>query len=92
MTHSNHTAQEGICAACMHEEFCVYRVIRGIDPVYCELFDSFPGAPGERRCEVAEPAESEYASLQGLCVNCAKRYECSLPHPSGGVWHCEDYC
>lgn len=29
---------------------------------------------------------------EGLCANCAKRTQCRLPQPEGGVWHCEDYC
>lgn len=28
---------------------------------------------------------------KGLCGNCKKRKNCSLPKPEGGVWRCEEY-
>jgi len=35
--------------------------------------------------------ESEAERFKGLCVNCDHRFECRLPRPEGGVWHCEEY-
>jgi hypothetical protein len=35
--------------------------------------------------------ESEAERFKGLCMNCDNRFECRLPRPEGGVWHCEEY-
>jgi hypothetical protein len=37
--------------------------------------------------ESAPPA----AVAKGLCANCENRDTCLMPHPEGGVWHCEEY-
>jgi hypothetical protein len=29
--------------------------------------------------------------LQGLCVNCDRRYDCTYPKPAGGVRSCDEY-
>jgi hypothetical protein len=36
-------------------------------------------------------AGKERKEFKGLCVNCARRYECLLLNSEGGVWHCEAY-
>ena len=28
----------------------------------------------------------------GLCVDCARRSECTYEKPESGVWHCDEYC
>jgi hypothetical protein len=44
-----------------------------------------------------EPKDSERNKkgdnerIKGLCMNCDNRFECLLPRPEGGVWHCEEY-
>jgi hypothetical protein len=44
---------------------------------------------------VAGGSASEWVSstgeLQGLCVNCERRYDCTYPKPPGGVRSCDEY-
>jgi len=35
--------------------------------------------------------KSDRERFKGLCMNCDNRFECLLPRPEGGVWHCEEY-
>jgi hypothetical protein len=44
------------------------------------------GLPTESKNE-----ESDSDKYRGLCKNCRKRDNCSLPKPEGGVWRCEHY-
>ena len=37
-------------------------------------------------------SDSVTPKLDGLCVNCSQRFDCTYEQPIGGVWHCEDYC
>lgn len=40
----------------------------------------------------AEPNEKDDSErFKGLCMNCDNRFDCLLPRPEGGVWHCEEY-
>ena len=41
-----------------------------------------PSKPGEK---------GEAERFKGLCMNCDNRFDCLLPRPEGGVWHCEEY-
>jgi hypothetical protein len=47
------------------------------------------GDDAARRSEQGEP--EEVVHFKGLCMNCDHRFECRLPRPEGGVWHCEEY-
>ncbi|GAB4310162.1 MAG: hypothetical protein Kow0090_23360 [Myxococcota bacterium] len=40
---------------------------------------------------LAAPTPSHGEELLGLCKNCAKSGDCSLPKPKGGTWFCEEY-
>ena len=91
-----------LCAACAKAPDCVYRLIRGKDIVYCESFDD--GSPScsldntgddskaSLRPATPKRADVDSVSLEGLCVNCAKRTVCDRLRLNGGVWRCEDYC
>ncbi len=46
----------------------------------------------DEETQPSEPGEKgETARFKGLCMNCDHRFECMLPRPEGGVWHCEEY-
>ena len=44
--------------------------------------ESRPSKAGEK---------DERERFKGLCMNCDNRFDCLLPRPEGGVWHCEEY-
>jgi len=56
-----------------------------------------PREKNEREAEEAgarpsKPSEKKAVErFKGLCMNCDNRFECQLPRPEGGVWHCEEY-
>jgi hypothetical protein len=86
----------GLCATCNNATHCVYRKRRGIDAIYCEMFDGYalPSAvrgKGVAPVIVTAPDMALSTEFKGLCVNCAHRDDCKLPRPEGGVWHCEEY-
>ncbi|MBU1319329.1 MAG: hypothetical protein KKG33_00510 [candidate division Zixibacteria bacterium] len=87
----------GLCRTCNNESICVYRLKRGYDALYCDMFDDYvkPGSNGNGHHDsdavvAAEPAQ--LSELKGLCANCDHKDRCTLPKPEGGVWHCEEYC
>jgi hypothetical protein len=86
----------GLCATCNNFATCVYRLRRGFDAQYCEMFDGRDTSPAMEKDHgtMEKPtATSQAASTvcKGLCVNCANREICTLPKPEEGVWHCEEY-
>ena len=84
----------GLCSTCNNRPDCVYRLSRGVDAQYCEMFDCSNGA-SRAQTEASDagmkPQAKEQTSLKGLCVNCDNRDTCTLPKAEGGVWHCEEY-
>jgi hypothetical protein len=89
-----------LCTTCIHCDSCHLRATT-IQPVHeCNEFDdgtpaisngmakgllhSVPKAPKQNSAPARE-------ALVGLCMNCDHRDTCTLPRPSGGVWHCEEY-
>ena len=91
----------GLCMTCNNAADCVYRLRRGFDAAYCEMFDgaSFPAdngsGRGDTKSKILYPGGSisKAGSLvpKGLCQNCQHFETCMLPKPEGGVWHCEEY-
>jgi hypothetical protein len=90
----------GLCATCNDAADCVYRKRRGVDALFCELFNGQAvsgneSSAGDAATEVVvapeQPQVFDIRELKGLCVNCAYRDVCKLPRPRGGVWHCEEY-
>jgi len=93
----------GICSTCNYLVDCPQR-LRTENPIwFCENYDDSDGRasannPGfniaipdyEVRGENSCLGLSTPVSL-GLCVNCAQRDDCRLPHQEGGVWHCEEF-
>jgi len=58
----------------------------------CPLGAAKPGniSKGSNRVGFSdEPRDS--ARYKGLCRNCKKRQDCTVPKPDGGIWRCEDY-
>lgn len=60
------------------------------------MFQQPPPKKGsDEKAEEAKDSESNKKSdnerFKGLCMNCDNRFECLLPRPEGGVWHCEEY-
>jgi hypothetical protein len=88
----------GLCSTCINRPECVYRESRGFDAVFCELFDDVGQSNGDHAPAVksvpvktGEGGTDAMGKLKGLCLNCKHRDTCVLPHPDGGVWHCEEY-
>jgi hypothetical protein len=84
----------GLCSTCINRPDCVYRMSRGTDAQYCEMFDCGNGASLAQTVTLVtrvEPQVREQTSLKGLCVNCENRDSCTLPKAESGVWHCEEY-
>ncbi len=87
----------GLCSTCNNSTTCVYRVKRGFDAMYCDMFDCHVKSNGHEELEpvliYAETAAkySNPAQHRGLCANCENRESCVLPQPDEGVWHCEEY-
>ena len=87
-----------LCCTCMHEVACI-RVREIFSPViHCELFENeqteVPASTAVSRENSkvnTGNAVEEPDGLRGLCVNCHYRFDCCLPRPEGGVWHCEEY-
>ncbi len=88
----------GLCSTCNNSTSCVYRKKRGMDAIYCEMFDGYalPESRdnGDHDKETALPTTETtvQSNFKGLCINCDNRDFCTLPRPEGGVWHCEEYC
>jgi len=89
----------GLCSTCNNAPSCFHRARRG-PALYCELFDDYV-EPEWRTVRVSLRAdtsasvatvEDDTSKCEGLCVNCENRQTCAHPKPTGGVWHCEDYC
>ncbi len=82
-------AVRDLCTTCLHLDDCVYARTGREAVLECEFFDT-EGAP-EARETAAVTTEPEAEPLAGLCANCEHRDDCTLPRPTGGVWHCEEY-
>jgi hypothetical protein len=79
-----------LCATCLHASDCVYATPDREPVLQCEFFE-IEGAANEVIDEPAKDVEEAPTGLAGLCVNCERRADCTLPRPAGGVWHCEEY-
>ncbi len=84
-----------LCRHCAHAADCSLRAHTD-QPVYeCSEYDDGEPASPQRPMRLRAVAPQERAveppGLEGLCVNCDNRHDCTLPRPAGGVWHCEEY-
>jgi hypothetical protein len=86
-----------LCSHCTHAADCSLRAHTD-QPVYeCSEYDDGDPALQQRPVRlraVAQETEDRLAEppgLEGLCINCDHRHDCTLPRPAGGVWHCEEY-
>jgi hypothetical protein len=87
-----------LCATCVHLDNCHLRQMP-TKPVHsCNEYDDGTPAitpdPSVLISVPQAPVQSQapnQATHLGLCVNCDHRETCTLPHPAGGVWHCEEY-
>lgn len=88
-------AVSGLCVNCALRDTCTFPG-RSSKPVFhCEEYRcegaSCVEAPPARISKPKSDAPREAADLKGLCMNCENRFDCTLPRPPGGVWHCEEY-
>lgn len=82
----------GLCLTCNNRSFCVYREQRGMDAIYCEMFDNYTNGHRDSTAAVRVVVESKPSGdYKGLCANCLHRETCVLHKPEGGIWHCEEY-
>ena len=94
------TRRRSLCCTCKDEEICI-KTREFLTPViHCELFEceqlsnqpaSALRAESSASIVSVRAAIEEPCGLQGLCTNCDCRFDCGLPRPEGGVWHCEEY-
>lgn len=85
----------GLCSTCNNGPTCQYRLKRGVDAIFCEMFDDYSDPSAEETNKDkgdSAPEQSDSANYKGLCINCANRKTCKLIKPDEGVWHCEEYC
>ena len=92
---------QGLCMTCNNAPSCFHRARRG-PALFCELFDDYVRPELRTIKRIVSPVPETAAALrtgdedasryEGLCVNCENRQTCAHPKPTGGVWHCEDYC
>jgi hypothetical protein len=99
MLTDNHSA--GLCVTCNNATTCVHRQRRGLDALYCELFDDYvePASAEPHRSAAVAPephtilaAGEKDSEFIGLCINCDNRDTCTYPKPEGRIWQCEEYC
>jgi len=91
----NNDAPRGLCITCIHVESRCWVRDDGEPILQCEQFDSGPSAEARssaRGVRSRERTGADYGDHIGLCMNCERRDDCTLPRPEGGVWHCEQYC
>jgi hypothetical protein len=87
-----------LCDTCLHKETCSLRADPSEPTYQCEEYDggSYESvlrppilvALSERQAHGLVPSSD---GLAGLCANCDRRAECTLPKAPGGVWFCEEY-
>jgi len=93
----------GICSTCNYLVDCPQR-LRTENPIwFCENYDDSDGRASANNpgINITIPDEGTHRGnssptsstpvILGLCVNCTQRDDCRLPHPEGGVWHCEEF-
>lgn len=77
-----------LCVSCVHAADCIYRT-KGKAVHHCDEYEGIAGF--ESRIMVQpEPVHENPEMLQGLCLNCKHKENCTLK-TQGGVWHCEEY-
>ena len=79
----------------------MYRVMRIFDAQYCELYENSSKSaicPDARENQTSSLVEKEDGlvarkdvQFKGLCRSCKIRKTCTLPKPTEGVWHCEEF-
>jgi len=86
----------GLCITCNNSATCEYRKKRGMDAIFCEMYDGYSPPNGNGHHDedtvLLEVEDTAQPKLKGLCINCDNRHTCKHVKPDGGVWHCEDYC
>ncbi len=100
-----HAKRMDICQTCIHVAECAHYLNcqnQGKMIFHCENFDDQPAlhivagdtlSREKRFVKTAKPSLAYVEGrMQGLCINCEKRVDCSFPARDGGVWHCEEYC
>jgi len=97
MTGSLNTSGPVLCINCRFASTCMYRAHSGGNTLHCEEFELAEVPPSDHRkprpasSTVDDSAAGADATVQGLCLNCACRNDCTLGRREGGVWHCEEY-
>jgi len=86
------TAPAGLCPTCKFRRGCVFREKRGVDALYCEMFEhrAFGDGP-EGQPSARENDTGGDGGARGLCATCAGAATCAHPRPEAGIWHCEEY-
>lgn len=83
-----------LCQTCVHVDGCALRQMPTSLVHDCDEFDdgSRPAAAPALRVHQHQPdRRAPAATGVGLCVNCEHAPTCTLPRPTAGVWHCEEY-
>lgn len=90
---TRYAKNDDLCSTCNHSDICV-RLKTLIRPIwFCEEFDDY--IPPLKKISSQDTLKTEDTGcdkLLGLCCNCSNKNRCTLNKPSGGVWHCEEYC
>ena len=94
-TKNNAPKNVGLCATCKHCEYCCLCKNKENKSHYCEEYEPVESVnpnliKGKKLEKKVKLVESE-KNYMGLCRNCEKRQNCTLPTSEGGVWHCEEY-
>jgi len=86
--------RRGLCSTCDKAAECTLPVDPTRPVLQCESYESLartdPDGGAARPGRQADP-EEDPGALKGLCRNCEKRRDCTLPKPEGGVWDCQEY-
>ena len=90
--------KKNLCVNCKYKQNCNYRKQTKENIIFCEEYEieKIPSLKSRHKKESEQSGKSNTAEnkklrFNGLCINCANRFNCTHPKPEGGVWHCEDY-
>ncbi|NOY21930.1 MAG: hypothetical protein GXO70_00255 [Acidobacteria bacterium] len=78
-----------LCVTCIHGDTCQNARERKSPVFFCEEFE-VQNLRGIRFHTTPPPAPLPSVE-PGICVNCARRFDCKVKRPEGGIWHCEMY-
>jgi hypothetical protein len=84
--------QDSLCGTCLSASACAIRFNTAVPIRECRYYEPIVMHPSaESALPKTIKKEARRQVILGLCADCLRRPECTVPKPESGIWRCVHY-